>query len=91
MRRVYGDTLASVGGVLLVLLALVSFDDRVRGQVAALVDTGKPTVELASAGERTRELALVVIEAARDQSIDHAPLTIFAVAAVVLVVFMLRT
>jgi hypothetical protein len=33
----------------------------------------------------------VVLSAARDHSIDNAPLMIFALAATVLVLFMLRT
>jgi hypothetical protein len=32
-----------------------------------------------------------VFDAARDQSVEHAPMVIFGVAATVLVVFMLRT
>jgi hypothetical protein len=33
----------------------------------------------------------VVTEAVRDQSIEHAPLVIFVLAATVLMMFMLRT
>jgi hypothetical protein len=32
-----------------------------------------------------------VVEAVRDQSLDHAPMVIFAIAALVLVLFMTRT
>lgn len=96
MRRVFGDMITSFGGMLLVLAALVVFDDRVREQAAMLVGTGHPgtrgTTELAAgAGARVWDLAVVVLQVARDQSLDHAGLMIFALAATVLVLFMLRT
>ncbi len=90
MRRVLGDTITSVGGVLLVLLALVVFDDRVRSQAATIVGSDA-SADLTSVGGRLRDFALVVIDVARDQSLDHAPLMIFALVATVLVLFMLRT
>jgi hypothetical protein len=44
-----------------------------------------------NAGTHVRDLATVVFEAARNQSIAHAPLVIFVVAATLLTLFMLRT
>jgi hypothetical protein len=46
---------------------------------------------LAVLGSQTLGASGVVLSAARDLSIAHGPLTIFAVAAIVLVIFMLRT
>lgn len=90
MRRPFRDALLSVGALAVLLLTLVAVDDRVREQVSLRL--AKPSsAELASAGERVRDLAAVVLEAARDQSLEHAPLMIFVLAATVLVLFMLRT
>ena len=90
MRRAFGEALMSAGALAILLLALVAVDDRVREQISLRLTTG-PSVELANAGERVRDLTTVIVEAARDQSIEHAPLLIFVLAATVLVMFMLRT
>jgi hypothetical protein len=90
MRRPFGDALLSIGALAILLFALVSVDDRVREQVSLRL-SARPSVELATAGEQVRDLTSVVFRAARDQSIEHAPLLIFSLAATVLVLFMLRT
>lgn len=41
--------------------------------------------------DRARATAEILLTAARDQSIEHAPLVIFTLAAAVLVLFMTRT
>jgi hypothetical protein len=90
MRRQLRDGLISVGAVLILLLVLTSMDNRVRDQVSLRV-VAHPAVELASAGRQVRDLTTVISEAARYQSIGHAPLLIFTLAAAVLMMFMLRT
>ncbi len=90
MRRVVGEALMSAGTVAVLLIALVAFDDRVRERISQAF-MARPSLELASAGHHVRSLASVIAEAARDQSLAHAPLLVFALAAGVLVVFMLRT
>ena len=90
MRRAFGEALMSAGALAILLLALVAVDDRVREQISLRL-TARPSVELANAGERVRDLTTVIVEAARDQSMEHAPLLIFVLAATVLVMFMLRT
>ncbi len=90
MRRVFGETLTTIGGVLLVLGMLMAFDDHVRDRIATVAHE-RPSVELESVGERAHDIVVVVLEAARDQSIEHAPAMIFTLAATVLVLFMLRT
>lgn len=90
MRRAFGEALMSAGVLAVLLLVLVAVDDRVREQIA-LRFSARPAVELANVGERARDLTSVVMEAVRDQSIEHAPLLIFVLAATVLVMFMLRT
>lgn len=90
MRRAAGDALVSVGALIILLLALVIVDGRVREQIS-LRSSAQPSAQLVSAGAQVRDLASVAFEAARDQSLEHAPLMIFALAATVLVLFMLRT
>ena len=90
MRRAFGDALVSVGALAVLLLVLTAVDDRVREQIS-LRFSARPAAELASVGERVRDLTSVVVEVARDQSLEHAPLLIFVLAATVLVMFMLRT
>jgi hypothetical protein len=90
MRRAFGEALMSAGTVTILLLALIAVDDRVRDQLS-LRFMSHPTAELAAAGQQARDLTSVIAVAARDQSLAHAPLLIFALAATVLVLFMLRT
>ena len=72
------------------LLLLIAFDPRVREQVS-LRAVSRPSVEIVTAGAKVHDLATVLAEVARDQSATHAPLLIFALAATVLTLFMLRT
>lgn len=74
----------------IVLTALVSIDPRVRARFWSLFEDPSGGV-LTPLGTRFGELGSVLWEAARDQSIDNAPLLIFTVVSVVLVAFMLRT
>ena len=90
MRRAFGEALMSAGTVAVLLIALVAIDDRVREQIAQRF-MARPSVELAGVGYLVRGITSVVAAAVHHQSIEHAPLLIFALAASVLVVFMLRT
>ena len=89
MRRVFGEALMSAGAVAVLLLTLVAVDGRVRDEVSRRI--ARPSVELAGAGQQVRDLTSVIAEAVRDQSLAHAPLLLFALAATVLVLLMLRT
>lgn len=71
-----------------VLLMLVSIDDRVRERFGDLVSG---TDDLSPWGNRAADLGQTLIDAARHQSIENAPLLVFAVVGAVLVLFMLRT
>jgi hypothetical protein len=89
MRRTLRDGLMSAGALIVLLLALVSVDDRVREQFSLRLASG-PSAELRNASGQVRHLTSIVVQAARDQSIEHAPLVLFVLAAIVLVLFMLR-
>ena len=88
-RRVVSEWLVSAAALTVLLLALVAIDDRVREQIVLRVSAG-PAEQLAGLGSRLRDIAAILAIAARDQSIEHAPLVIFVLAAAVLVLFMLR-
>ena len=90
MRGTLGEALISAGSVAVLLMALVVIDDRVREQIAERF-MARPSVELAGVGHQLRGITSVIAVAVRHQSIEHAPLLIFTLAASVLVVFMLRT
>jgi hypothetical protein len=90
MRRVFGDAMISLCALLLLLLLLVTIDPRVRDQVSTVwMSPGSSVVN--SVSHQMREMSSIVVDAARDHSIDQAPLMLFALAATVLVLFMLRT
>jgi hypothetical protein len=74
---------AVFGGV---LFALLSVDPRVRDHVAELFSGGASPL-----GNRLGDLGDALWAAARSQSIDNAPMLVFATVGVVLTVFMLRS
>ncbi len=91
MQRVIKDALISVGAVVVLIVALVSIDDRVRQRVAEILRTPPSSAEIAGTGAQVAQVSNLVFKAVRDQSVENAPMVIFGVAATVLVLFMLRT
>ncbi|HKB11088.1 MAG TPA: hypothetical protein VKD69_10550 [Vicinamibacterales bacterium] len=89
MRRTWSEVLLTVGTLTVLVMVLVAVDPRVREQVSMRVSA--PTVSIADAGNHARDLTSVISQAARRQSLEHAPLLIFGLVATVLVLFMLRT
>jgi hypothetical protein len=90
MRRAISDAMMTAGGALVVVLALVAFDDQVREQVTMRLSS-RPSNLAADAGSRLHDVATVLMVSAHQQSIAHAPLMFFTLAGIVLVLFMLRT
>lgn len=80
----------SAGTVVILLLALIAFDDRVRDHLSRRIVL-HPSAELTSVGRQVSDFTSVIATAARDQGLEHAPLLLFTLAAAVLVLFMLRT
>lgn len=91
MRRAVGEGMLTLGGALLLVLTLVMLNDRVRDQLASVVDARHPASSVAALSSSAGEIVAIISAAARRQSIDHAPLVIFSLTATVLVLFMLRT
>ncbi len=88
-RPVFGG-LTAAGSVGALIAGLAVIDPRVRDEIASLFSQGS-SGELVETGTRVKEIVSVLLLAVRDQSIEHAPLVIFTLAALVLVTFMLRT
>ena len=80
----------SVGTVALLVMILIAYDDRVRDIRSHRV-VADPFAELSSAGHQVSNALAFASGVLRSQSLLHAPLLIFAVAAGVLTIFMLRT
>jgi hypothetical protein len=89
-RRAFGDAMISISSVALLLMLLVTIDPRVREQVAGVWSPGGGPAVMSARGQ-VREITSVVLSAARDNGVDNAPLMVFALAATVLTLFMLRT
>jgi hypothetical protein len=89
MRRGFSEALMSAGTVAVLLLVLVVLDGRVRDEISLRI--ARPSAELAGAGRQVSDITSIIAGAVRDQSLAHAPLLIFALAATVLVLLMLRT
>jgi hypothetical protein len=70
-----------------VLIALTSVDARVRERVSDVVTCGD---SLTPWGDRVSDLGSALALAVRHQSIENAPLLIFAAVGAVLFVFMLK-
>ena len=89
-QRPFAGVFAAAGGVLILVVCLAAVDGNIR-ETAAHVFRGGAPAEMISLTADVRDLGIVVVQAVGDQSIEHAPLVIFALAATVLVLFMLRT
>ena len=72
----------------IILGGLVSIDERVRDRFLAVVQGNDA---MSPWGDRVSELGGALMTAARTQSIENAPLLIFATAGGVLFLFMFRT
>jgi hypothetical protein len=83
----FREGIASAAVFGFVMFALISIDPRVKAQVTDLVRAGSVT----SWSDRLGDLGGALWAAARDHSIDSAPLLVFATVGAVLTVFMLKS
>ena len=82
------QAIASSAVFALIIVALVSVDARVRERFTDLVSGGE---SLGSWGDRASFLGDAVIGAVRQQSLENAPMVVFATVGAVLFLFMVRT
>ncbi len=90
MRRVVSDALISAGALTVLLIGLVAIDDRVRERIVSVVENGEVSSSVGSVTRTVSDVTGILLLAARDQSIDNAPMAVFVVAATALVLAMLR-
>jgi hypothetical protein len=81
--RQWGLSTLVFGGM---LVALATVDERVRDKVGGVLSGA----DLSPFGYRITDVGSVIATAIRHQSIENAPLMIFAVVGAVLFLFMLR-
>jgi hypothetical protein len=91
IRRPFSGALTSAGGLFALLIGLAAIDERVRDQVVRTFTTRGPADEITTFGSRLGGTAMIAAQAVRDQSVEHAPLVIFAVVAAIILVLMTRT
>ena len=82
------QALASLTVFVVLLVSLASIDPRVHDKVSELMASGQNVGSLAN---RTSELIDTVSTAVRYQSIENAPMVLFATIGGVLFLFMVRT
>ena len=91
VRRPLSGGLMTAGGLCALVIGLAAIDVRVRDQIARAFTRRGPTEELTTVASHLNEIVLIAARAVREQSIEHSPMVIFALAAMVLVLFMTRT
>ena len=84
------NVVPAVASLLTLAAGFAAMNDDIRGSFTRLF-SGSATSVVRDVGWRLQDAAWAVYQSVRDQSIEHAPLTIFVVAAGVLLIFMLRT
>jgi hypothetical protein len=90
MRRALSDAMMAAGSLVALLAGLIAIDANVRQQIALRLSS-HPGDALAATGHQVGDLTAVIMVAAREQTLAHQPLAAFTLAAVILVLFMLRT
>jgi hypothetical protein len=85
LRRRVGDAFLGASGVLIVVSVLVAADHRLRERASMLISGDRPLMGLADLAGRAGDLVRIAAHLALRFGVEHPLLTIFAVAAAVLV------
>ena len=88
MKLGFRQTIASVGVFAVVVMFLVSLDEHVRDRFGDLLSAG---AAVSPWSHRVAGLGTALLDAARHQSVENAPMMIFAAVGVLLFLFMVRT
>ena len=89
-RQKIGEGLLTAGSMILLIVMLLVIDSRTTGKVTSLVQD-RPFRALGSGVVWLERAGSAFLDAIRHQSLEHAPMTVFLVVAVILVLFMTRT
>jgi hypothetical protein len=85
LRRRVGDAFLGASGVVIVVSVLVAADHRLRERASMLISSDRPLMGLADLAGRAGDLVRIAAHLALRFGVEHPLLTIFAVAAAVLV------
>jgi hypothetical protein len=85
LRRRIGDAFLGASGVVIVVSVLFAADHRVRERASMLVSGDRPLMGLADVVGRASDVVRIAAHVALRFGLEHPLLTIFAVAAAVLV------
>lgn len=77
----------SAGALVILGIVLVSFDERVRDYTWRFMSNAS----VAGARVEIGDVGAAIFTALRDQTMAHAPMTIFVVAGAILFLFMIKT
>lgn len=90
IKRALNDALLSIAALTLLVGILVAVNERVRHQVTERLTTNDSQTELVGTVDHISAVAGAMFDAVRFEVRQHGRLAFFAIAAVVLVYFMLR-
>jgi len=79
----------SAGALALILMALISFEPRVREQAEQRLSS--PTAVFSEMRHGIKSVSDAVFDTVREQRLDHTSLVVFVFVAGLLLLFMLRT
>ena len=85
-----GEGLLTAGSIVLLFMMLVAFDWRTRERVTSFVHD-RPFQSVGSGVAWMEGAGSALLDTIRYQTLEHAPLTVFFVVAMILVAFMIRT
>jgi hypothetical protein len=92
MKRVsLARTIPAVASALVIGAGLAAMNDSVRVFMARMFTRSAAASQIRGVQWQVQDAVYAVYQAVKDQSLEHAPLMIFVVAAGVLLLFMLRT
>ena len=91
VRQAARDAAISMGGIAMLVAVLVSIDGRAREQIWMRVAPQHAAETVTAAGAEARGVTSVVVDAVRDQWVEHTPQSAFVLCATLLFIFMLRT
>ena len=89
-RHKISEALLTAGSIGLLLVAVVAIDWHTRERVTLILQD-RPFRALGSGAAWLERVGSAALDAIRYQSLEHAPLTVFFVVAMVLLLFMVRT
>jgi hypothetical protein len=90
MRYSLSYRLTVAGGLCALIAGMAAIDTTVRNELKRVISGQGPSPEIVSIGWRVHQYAAVAAHVMKEQGIEHSVLVVFALGAMVILVFMLR-